>query len=412
MKDIGYKERLEKAALAGVISRLENDQAHYVVQFMSRCVVPEAVYKSKIVRELSIKYLKRRFGFFGFSLGIEPDDVAKLLKAVRVPESEVNNVFLDYFTEYLKTNKRLPPDFEKILSAFPIPVTDLNNIRGIRDAAITEINSWWYENWYQRQRCFLKYFSLPAEAVNKMVRTAMEYYASDIGTEIELDKFILETKLTHEEVFSQLDLMVSELISKGIKGSVEVLMKKFALTPAFYLNDNNRKYAIQGASHLFYEGWIEEAMEIMDMFALTKADFEVGMFIKAIESRLFYDRFDEAESIILFSDLPSETMALILRKNLRGFVKIGAKKIRLLTNKYGIGWEEVVKAAEYAFIDDLERSGSKSVQKYIDEFELSKEFLAIKRVTEAAKQGLIYVYHNADVNDDIEYLTSTFGLSI
>lgn len=412
MKNISYKERLEKAALEGVIRRLENDQAHFVVQFMSRCVVPEAVYDSKTVREFSIKYLKRNFGYFSFNLGTEPEDVAKLLKAVRVPESEVNKVILDYFTEYLKTHKGLPRDFEKILSTFFIPVTALNNIRGMRDAAITEINSGVSENWYQRQQCFLKSFSLPVEAVNKMVRTAMEYYASDIGTEIELDKFIMETKLSHEEVFSQLDLIVSELISKGEMESVEVLMKKFALTPAFYLNEDNRKYAIQGANYLFRVGYIEGVMEIMELFVLTKADFEEGMLIKAIEYCLFHERFDEAKRIMLFMDLPSETMALMLRRNLKELVDIGAKKTRLLTVKYGIGWEEVVRAAEDAFVEGLERSGSHYVQKYIDQFELSKEFLASKRVTEAAKQGLIYVYQNADVNDDIEYLTRIFDLSI
>lgn len=412
MKKNGYKERLEKAALAGVISRLENDQAHYVVQFMSRCVVPEAVYESKIVRELSIKYLKRSFGFFGLSLGIKSEDVAKLMKAVRVPESEVNKVILDYFTEYLKTNKELPRNFEVILSAFPVPVAVLNNRRGIRDAAITDINSKRCENWYRRQRCFLKYFSLPVEEVSMMVRTAMENYASDIGTEIELDKFIMETKLTHEEVLSQLNVVMSELISEGMIGMVKVLMKKFAPTPSFILNDDNRKRAIQGANHLFREGEIKGAMEIMDMFALTKADFEEGTFFKAIESCLSYHRFDEAVSIILFMDLPSETMAPIVRRNLKEFVNDGAKKARSLAKKYGIGWEEVVRAAEDAFVEGLERSGSKNVQKYIDEFDLSKVFLASELVTEAAKQGLIYVYHNADVNDDIEYLTRTFGLSI
>jgi hypothetical protein len=412
MIENGYKKRLQKAALEGVISRLKNDQVGYVVEFMDKCVVPEAVYESSEVRELALKHLKDSLGPYSF-IDSKFNSLAKLMNAVKVPEHLVCETILDCFAKHLVSyNNRLPRYFEKVLEAIPIPVAVLSRQIKIRDAVMAEINSGASENLYQRQHCFLKYFALPAEAVNKMVKKAIISYVYGIGTKTLLDEFIKERQLNHEEVLSLLNAVVSELILRGEMDRVKTLMNKYALIPAFFLDDDNRNRAVDGVLNLLDEGEIREAKQMMDMFALTTADFEAGAFLRAIEGCLVRQKFDAAVRIVLLADLPDETMAPIIRRKLNEFVDAGAKKIRPMVEKYGIGWDEVVRAAEDAFVEGLARSGSKYVQKYIDEYELSKEFLASERVIEAAKKGLIEVYKNVNVTDDIEFLTSTFVLSI
>ena len=161
MKSDDYKERLQQAALEGVIDRLKNDQAFYVVRLMGKCLAPEAVYKSKQVKEMALAYLKE--GFDRYNLLYRDSRVkttAELIKAVKVPENEVFRAILDYFGEYTYTHKRLPRDFELIMNEFAITAKDLES-RSLRNVVITEIDAGVGDNIYQRQLCFLKNFALP-----------------------------------------------------------------------------------------------------------------------------------------------------------------------------------------------------------------------------------------------------------
>jgi len=413
MKNDDYKERLQQAALEGVIDRLENDQAFYVVRLMSKCLAPEAVYESKRVKELALAYLKE--GFNRYNLLYRDTRVkttAELMKAVKVPEKEVFRAILDYFGQYTFTHKSLPRDFEAILSEFSIPVDELNKYSGFQKAAITEINSNNAENVYARQLCFLKYFSLPPEVIISMVRKALYCYASFRKDESQLDKFIEATGFSCEQIQVQLTMAIADLVSEGKMEEVEVLVKKYEYPMALLISESNKKLAIEGVLKLFDSRKVEGTQRIIDLFALTKDDFEESALVKTVESSLSYRDLKTADSIMTFAGLSNEKKTALIRRKLEWYVLAGAENVRSLTDKYGIAWSEVVTAAENAVVSSLAGSHSKYIKEIADGYGLPKEFLASERVVNAAKEGLVKVYEMCDYNDDVDFLVGTFGLKI
>jgi len=411
MKSDDYKERLQQAALKGVIDRLQNDQAYYVVGLMKKCLAPEAVYKSKKVKQLALDFLKEGFNRYNLIHKDRVKSTANLMKAVKVPESEVVRIILDYFVKYTKSSNRLPRDFELIMNEFPVTAKDLNS-RDLCKVVIIEIGEGAFENVYHRQRCFLKYFNLPRESIDSMVRRALSFYAYKKEYEAQLDEFIKATGYNRGEILTQLSAVIANLISEGEMGDVEVLVKKYKYPTALLINDSNKKLAIEGVLEQLGSREFEDAQQIVNLFALTKDDFEESALLKTVESSLDYDDFKTAESIMIFAGLSIEEIAALIRRNLENIVLAGAEYVWPLTDKYGIDRKEVATAAENAVVKGLSGWAGKDLKEVIEGYGLSKEFLASERVVAAAKEGLIGIYEICDCNDDADFLVDTFGLKI
>ncbi|HOX95796.1 MAG TPA: hypothetical protein PLI45_00225 [Candidatus Woesebacteria bacterium] len=420
-KNDGYTDRLKQAALEGVISRLEGEQAFMVVSFMKKCAVPEVVYESKKVRKLALEYIRDGLGHMFLFDDKNYQMAAQQAKAVRVPDGLINNLILEYFYNYVVVHGYLPRDFDIVTQAFAVPKEIIAKKPEFEKAVLKEIGSRAFNSRdvLRSMLCYLKYFSLSQEAMGSMVKYAFEHYAFRVvkdkafeeENEALLDKIISDTKLNRGEILALILSKISELIEGGFIEEATVLIKKFKITPSMVVNENNKKLAVDGALKMFRCGEIKEAKQIIRMFDLSKADFEESELLKAVGARLGYDEFNKILRVIAFADLPQETVASYLRDNLKKFVREGVKNVKPLAEKYGIGWGELVKAAEDAFVEGLASSGNNYVMKYVAEYGLSQEFLASERVIEAAKMGLIAVYKHADIHNSIGFLESTFGLN-
>lgn len=245
-----------------------------------------------------------------------------------------------------------------------------------------------------------------------MVRWALSFYAYKKADEAQLDEFIKATGLNQGKMLAQLTIVIAKKIGEGELKDVEVLVKKYDYPTTLLTCERNKKLAAEGVLKLFKLREIEKAQQIIDLFALTKDDFEEDALLKTVESSLDFRDLKAADSIMAFAGLPDEKRATLIRSNLEKFVLAGVENVRPFTDKYGIAWSEVVTAVENVVAGSLRGMTSAYLEKHIKEYELSKEFLTSERVVKAAREGLISIYEICDCNNEVDFLVGTFGLSV
>lgn len=420
MKQLSYEDRLKNAALEGVILRLKNDQPYYVVSFMKNCSVPEVVWASKEVKELAIKHFTKGFGHeytavcFGAVENLNTS--LELLRAVHVTEAEITKLIMDYFDQYRKINwGRLPRDFGHILQAFPIPVEVLNKNKKLQETAQAEVaNGRFSDDHFSYRLSILKYFSLPREDVKKLVTDVLSNFAFNKEDEAELDEFVKLANLNHGEILAILTEVITDLISKGFMEEVGVLVNKYSVDPRLFLNEQNKKAAVEGVLRKFSRGDPKETIEAKQMiktFGLVRADFEDKALEKATGESFNRGGFECLLEMIAFADWPFEKTAEFLRSKLDDLLRLETEKLKAFTSQYGIDWQEVVEVAKKDFISGLDCSGGKYLKSYIEKYGFSQDFLASEEVVMAAKEGLLVLYKYADHNDSIGFLKETFNIS-
>lgn len=420
MKQLSYEDRLKNAALEGVILRLKNDQPYYVVRFMKKCSVPEVICTSKEVKELAIQHFTKGFDHeytavcFGARKNLKT--ALELLKAVQISDAEITKIILDYFEEYRKKYwGRLPRDFGHILQAYPIPVEVLNKNKKLQESVLAEVtNGRFNDDHFSYRMSVLKYFSIPREAVAKLVGDALSNFAFNKEDEPELDKFVKMANLNHGEMLAILTGVISELISEGNTEEMWVLVNKYSVDPRLFLNEQNKKAAIKGVLRKLSLGDAkesEEARQIIKSFGLVRADFEDKDLEKVISEKFNRGGIEHLLEMLAFADWPRETTTNFLRSKLDDLLRLETEKLKALTSQYDIGWEEVVETAKKDFIRGLAGSGRKYLKSYIEKYDFSREFLMSEEVVSAAKEGLLVLYKYADHDDSIGFLTETFGIS-
>lgn len=415
-----YVERLKKAALEGVIMRLENNQPYYVVRFMKNCSTPELVFESKKVKELAIDSFTKGFDREYLSVIFGARDKLKtaidLLKAVHISDSEITKLILDYFEEYRKSHwNQLPRDFGHILQAYPIPVEVLNRNKKLQEAAQAEvINGLSSDDHFSRRRSFIKYFSFPKADLESLVSIAMSNFAFEKEDEPELDKFVEEAKFNRGDILNILTMKISDLINGGFMEEVEVLVNKYSVDTRLFLNEKNKLSAINGVLRKLSLGDPKETIEakrMINTFGLVRADFEDKALEKVIGESFNRGGQDCLSEMIAFADWPKETTTKFLRSKLHDLMRLDTQELKALIEQYDISWNEVVETAKNTFIRGLAGSGGRYLKGYIEKYGFSQEFLTSDEVVNAAKEGLIVLYKDGDHENNIGFLKKTFGIS-
>jgi len=423
MKELSYEERLKQAALEGVIMRLENDQPHYVINFLKNCSSPQLVLESKRVKDIAINIFTEGFNheyvsrFFGADGALKT--ASDLLRALKIPDTEIQKLILDYFDGYSSRYSCPPRDFENILEYFPLPVDVLSKNKNIEKAVHTEIKRGITSHEkFRRQLCFLKYFTLSSEEKLMLAKRAISDSAftsiDEPIDEKDLEIFIKELKLNRGEILSILNNLITHFIGNGNIEEARFLVDKYSLDPKIIISNENKKMAVKGVLDHYKNGdseRINEAKQMINTFGLVRADFEDDQLIKTISECVDRYRFESLIELINLADFPNEKIASLINSNLRKIVMLDNKKLLPFLEIYGIGWSEVVEAAKRSFIKGLSSSGGKHLKAYINKFEFSKEFLESDEVMTAAKEGLIMLYKYADHDKDMDFMKTTFGIS-
>ena len=418
-----YNDRLKKAALEGVIMRLENDQPYYVVEFLKKCSSPQLVYESKKVREMAVKHFtdgfNHRYTSKIFGGDVELKTALSLLRAIKMKETEITKLILDYFAEYSSKYSWAPHDFENILELFPISAKELNENKNLVKAVHSEtVRGMDSHDEFRRQLCFLKYFSLSNDERLKLAKRAISDSAftrdNERIDEKILESFIQELKLNRGEILSILTEIISSFIGHGFIDQANVLVKRYSLDQRIFLSETNKKMAVKGVLNHYDNGdpeRITEAKQMIETFGLVRGDFEDDQLTEAIGKCMNDYGFENLIELIEFADFPKEKITSLIRSNLSEIALVDNDKLLPFLEKYDIGWIEVVEAAKRRFIESLSASGGKHLKAYINKFDFSKEFLVSEAVVNAAKEGLIVLYKYADHDDNIGFLKETFGIS-
>lgn len=120
--DMDFQKRLEKAALDGVVDRLEQRQVKYVISFLKKCAFPKKIYESKKVKDWSLAYLKKNIRSCVFLRDGDLEEAIELVKAIKVPDEDVFKTIQESLYEDLQWHKTLPICLECVLESFSVPV--------------------------------------------------------------------------------------------------------------------------------------------------------------------------------------------------------------------------------------------------------------------------------------------------
>lgn len=405
------EERFIKAAIEGVVERIDSRQIDIVVSFMKVCHVADAVIVSTEVQKAAEEYIEKSLHMFSFA--DEVINAILLMKTIKMPKKRMDKIILGYLESYTSKWKQFPEYIYLFIDSCDLPPEKINTKKYAKFAenqiTLFTAND---ESTLFRIRCFLKHFSLSREAIMKVANQVLVYFIHDKKNRDLTDEIIEMLKLNREELLCAIKKAQKYLLRNGNINKVIGLSNRFGISKSEFLNDLDRCVAAEGFLNnlpgVEFEINLQQYVD-RDIF-LVSCDFDEDAVEFKIEEYLECGELDEAEKLAKFIGVPHTKMSELVRENLGRFLFFGKERVRVVAEAYGIGWGEVICEVEKELIRNLAGRGVENAKYLIEAYCLPAEFLQSKEVIDAATKGLIKLYEVADCNNLAWYIHKTFNI--